>query len=479
MRMRTWLVSAISAAAIAVGLILVVGITAGTDANEAQAMTPDPTLQDTARLLGYMWGDGEQAGNGVWDVNGPSGTSSLIEELIDRHGGTFVDRNRLRFTLPSPYDWDEWITGLPDDSSTVRAAVQDPNFLAAVLETEASVTGQIYDQSACCVNGYTFRRLTELRDLMISQGYSRTSIERFNDPNSGRVDLAARDWDNLRRDLEFVCPVSNSAIRIPGGTDLGRYGDLQWIGSNSSWGDVVRTDCTTGQPVPNAVPQSGTCTSTLNGNTLRIDWTYTLGDVVIRVDGFFVETVSARDGSWTGSVNGNNPTATIRVFAFGERADASCGTNNGGGGGGAGECVVVASGNNVFVDWDNFGSSSYAVRRNGNWVTTVSSTSATVSGSTGDSWVVRYRQNGATVEVPCTGGGGGGGGQCVITSRDNGVRVDWDGVGGIDTYQVRRNGSWVGAAVGQSRFDDTSGSLNANYEIRYFVNGDRRSIDCG
>ena len=86
MRMRTWLVSALSAAAIAVGLILVVGITAGTDANEAQAMTPDPTLQDTARLLGYMWGDGEQAGNGVWDVNGPSGTSSLIEELIDRHG---------------------------------------------------------------------------------------------------------------------------------------------------------------------------------------------------------------------------------------------------------------------------------------------------------------------------------------------------------------------------------------------------------
>lgn len=478
MAMRGWIASTISAAAIAFALVLSIGVTSGVDADEAQAMTGNPSLQDTARLLGYMWGDGEQNGAGVWDVNGPSGTSSLIEELIDRHGGTFVDRNRLRFTLPSPYDWDEWTSGLPDDSSTVRAAVQDPNFLAAVLETEASVTGQIYDQSACCVNGYRVGRLTELRDLLRASGYSTASVTTFNDPNSGRVDVAASQWDNMRRDLEFVCPARNSDIRIPGGTDLGRYGNLRWIGSGSSWDDVVRTDCMTGRSVPNAQPQVGTCSVSRQGDNLRVDWTYTLGDVVIRVDGRFVTTVSGRDGSWTGSVGNGDHSATIRVFAFGQTADSNCGSTNGGGNAGGGDCTVTASGNSVFIDWENFGSAPYSVRRNGDWVTTVDRTSATVAGSTGDSWVIRYRVNGQVINVPCSTAGGGAGSPCTITNRNGGVRVDWDGVGGVDDYQVRRNGSWVGEATGMSRFDDGSGSVNDQYEIRYFVQGDRRSIRC-
>ena len=88
---------------IAAGVLSLAAATAAFDADEAQAQNANPSLQDTARLLGYMWGDGTQSGN-VWDVNGPSGTASLIEELIDRHGGTFVDRGRLQFTLPAPYD---------------------------------------------------------------------------------------------------------------------------------------------------------------------------------------------------------------------------------------------------------------------------------------------------------------------------------------------------------------------------------------
>ena len=485
MRARSLLTSLFSAVLLAAGLILAIGVSAGVDADEAQAMDANPTLQDTARLLGYMWGDGEQIGGGVWDVNGPSGTSTLIEELIDRHGGTFVDRGRLQFTLPAPYNWSEWTSSLPNNSATVRAAVQDPNFLAAVLETEASVSGQIYDQSVCCNNGYTIGRLNQLRDLMADQGYSTTSLDRFNNVNSGRILIGASQWDDLRRDLSFVCPAENSVIRIPGGTDLGRYGNIDWIGANSSWGDVVRTDCVNGQAVSDVGAPVGNCSVSASGNTLRIDWSYNLGNVVIRVDGQFVETVSARDGAWTGQVSNGTRSAEVRVFAFGEQANRSCGSVNvgGGGGGGAtppnGQCVVAASGNGVFVDWDNFGASDYNVRRNNVWAATVSGTSATVSGSTNDAWVVRYRVNGNVIDVPCTGGGAApANGACTITSLNGGVRVDWPGVGGIDEYQVRRNGQWI-AESGQSRFDDAAGSTRDDYEIRYFTRGQRNSIFCG
>lgn len=479
MRTRSWLTSGIAAMLLTAGIVLGVGVSAGVDADEAQALTPTPTIQETARLLGYMWGDGEQIGGGVWDVNGPSGTSSLIEELIERHGGTFVDRGRLHFRLPAPYDWDEWITGLPDDSSTVRAAVQNPHFLAAVLETEASVGGQIYDQSACCVNGYTVGRLTELRDLLRSSGYSTASVALFANPNSGRVTVAASQWDDMRRDLRFVCPALNSDIRIPGGTNLDRYGNLLWIGSGSPWADVIRTDCTRGSAVPDARPQAGSCSMSLQGDKLRLDWTYTRGDVVIRVNGDFRATVSGRDRSWTGSVGGGNHNATIRVFSFGTQTTADCGaTNRNGGATPVGGCVATAAGSSVALDWNNVGASSYSVRRNGKWVKTVTSTSTTARGSTGDAWIIRYRQaNGTVVDVSCSSAAGDTS-PCSITNRDRGVRVDWDGVDGIDDYQVRRNGAWIGEATGASRFDDLSGSVNDDYEIRYFVRGNRRSISC-
>ena len=474
MTVRAWVVSALSAAAIVAATVLTVGVLGGVDADEAEAMTANPSVQDTARLLGYMWGDGEQNAAGVWDVNGPSGTSSLIEELIIRHGGTFVDRNRLRFTLPTPYDWDEWTSGLPNDSSAVRAAVRDPNFLAAVVEAEASVGGQIYDQSACCVNGYTVGRLNELRDLLRSSGYTSAFVTTFNDRNSGRVNIGSSQWDDLRRDLEFACPASNSVIRVPGGTNLARHGNLRWLGSNSRWGTAVRTDCTIGQSVPDVGPPVGSCTATPQGNGVRVDWTHTLGDVSIRNDGRFVEAVSARDGSWTGSASGR---ITIRVMAFGQRAETTCGSAPGPTGNST--CTATGSGGRVVLDWDDAGASSYSVRRNGTWVTTVRQSTATASGSVNDDWVIRYRSGGRQINVLCSGGGDDGASPCAITNRADGVRVDWDGVAGVDDYQVRRNGSWIGEASGMSRFDDRSGSVNADYEIRYRLGGNRFSIRCG
>ena len=466
----------LAALLIASGVLLFAAVAAGVDADEAQAQTANPSLQDTARLLGYMWGDGSKSGN-VWDVNGPSGTSTLIEELIVRHGGTFVDRERLTFTLPAPYNWNEWTNGVPNDSATVRAAVQDPNFLAAVLETEASVGGQIYDQTARFTNGYTIGRLTSLRDLMRSQGFSTTSVERFTSADSGRVFLGASQWDELRRDHEFVCPTANNVIRIPGGTKLGTYGNLRWIGSGSSWGDVVRTDCTTGRAVPTAGQQVGSCTASVSNNRLNISWTHNLGNVVVRVNNNFVDTVSARDGFFSTSTSGNNA-VELRIFALGVRTDVNCGTGGGNAGGGATPCSVTASGNQVRLEWNNFGVSEYSVRRNGSWVTTTTSTAATVAGSTGDAWIIRYRTNGNVIDVSCGADDGTPAGPCSITNQANGVLVGWSGVTGVNTYNVRRNGSWVGDATGQSRFVDASGSVNADYQIRYRINGQVFNINC-
>ncbi len=471
MRMKSFL----AAFLLAIGVLVATVSTAGIEADEAQALDANPSLQDTARLLGYLWGDGSKSGN-VWDVNAPSGTQFLIEELVERHGGTFVDRGRLTFTLPAPYNWPEWTSSLPNDSSAVRQAVQNPHFLAAVMEAEASVSGQIYDQSACCVNGYTIGRLTQLRDLLRSRGYSTAALERFPDPNSGRVTVAARQWDELRRDHVFACTQTNDAVRIPGGTNLGTYGNLRWLGSGSAWGDVIRTDCTIGAAVPNVRPLAGSCTTSVSDNRLTVNWTFTLGSVVIRTNGAFAATVSGSDGSWSRN-GGVNQTVTLRVNAFGQRTDVTCRSGNTGGGG-AGTCTVAPSGSRVALSWNDAGVSSYAIRRNGSWVKNASGSSTTANGSTADSWVVRYRLNGSVVDLSCGGNGGATAGSCTITNQAGGVLIDWPGVAGVDDYQVRRNGSWVGEASGQSRFIDPSGSTNANYEIRYRLNGSGRSINC-
>lgn len=472
MQLERTLRAALFSLLLAFGLLF--GLAAGLASQAEEASAADASLADTARLLGYMWGDGSQNANGVWDVNGPSGTSSLVEELVERHGGTFVDRERLRFRLPAPYDWNEWTNGLPSNSTRVRNAVQNPNFLAALLETEAAINGQIYDQSACCNNGYRVGRLTALRDLLRSQGYSTASITQFNDPNSGRVQIAQSEFAELRNNLDFVCPAANSDVRIPGGTDLGRFGNLDWLGAGSSWSSVIRTDCQDGRAVPPAPVPSGSCTATVSGNQLRVNWTYTLGDVVVRVNGQFVETVSGRDGSWTGRATGAN-NVELRVFAFNQRGTTSCRPGQGGGGGTA-ACTAVASGGRTTLTWPNTGAQEYQVRRNGSWVTGTTNRSITVEGSPQDSWVIRSRPNGVVVNQTC--GGGGGTSPCTITARNSGVRVDWPGVAGVNEYQVRRNGTWIGEIEGFSRFDDRSGNVNADYEIRYWTGGQRFSINC-
>ncbi len=470
---RSALVAVLIAAIAAAGL--------GMSAGPAAAATPNPDLQETARLLGYMWGDGSRT-NGVWDVNGPSGTSSVIEELVVAHGGTWVDRQRLTFTLPAPYNWADWKDGLPDNSQWVRDAVENPNFLAAVVETEASVFGQIYDQSSCCVDGFTRGRLTELRDLMRRQGYSTAQLTQFGNVDSGRVSIDASEFAELRSALKFACPTTQDAIRVPGGTDLASYGNLRWIQAGQRWGDVARDDCPIGAAVTAPGSQSGSCTAVADGNRVTVDWTFTRGDAVIRRDGKYITTVSALDGAWSQDRGNGQYSYEVRSIAFGVKSTVNCGTVTvpGNGTPPAGPCVVQANGNNVTVSWDNFGKDRYSIRRNGSWAATVDGgvQTAVLAGSTADSWELRYFDAGTRVDVPCTGGAPVNDGPCRVTANGNGVRVEWDAVAGISDYQVRKNGSWRATVTNATRFDDPSGSTADTYSIRYRRNGARTDISC-
>ena len=97
---------------------MAVGLFAVGAMSALSADTPDPTAGETARLLGYLWADGSFS-DGVWDATAPSGGAPLIDELVERHGGEWVDRQQLQFRLPAPYDWVDWKDSIPNDDERV------------------------------------------------------------------------------------------------------------------------------------------------------------------------------------------------------------------------------------------------------------------------------------------------------------------------------------------------------------------------
>lgn len=327
---RTPTFPAVRRVAIAVvGVVALILTLLGTNSRGAEAQQAGgPSLDETARLLGYLWADGTYE-TGVWDATGPSGGRELIQQLVIDHGGTWVDQPQLKFTLPAPYDWDDWKGSLPNNDARTRDAVQNPHFLAAVLEGEGGVGGLVYDQHAPATPGFTAGRLLELHQLLLDQGFSTASLTNTVGPDSGTVRLATNDFDDLRGSHQFVCPTVANAVRIPGGQDYGTYGPLQWIGANHDWADVVRTDCVEGQPLADAGVPQGECIVTSDGNgDLRVTWTYKRGTVSIRRNGVFLTAVSAIDRVYLDRPAAVTHSYTVRVAADGLRADGDCGSAN-------------------------------------------------------------------------------------------------------------------------------------------------------
>lgn len=304
-------------------MALVVGL-----ARPVAAQGDGPTEGETARLLGYLWADGSFSG-GVWDATGPSGGSTLIEHLAERHGATWVDRSQLRFTLPAPYDWAEWKDSLPDDDARTRRAVRHPHFLAAVLEGEGSTAGLVYDQSSCCTAGFLRGRLTDLLALLQQRGFTSARLNQFGDVDSGDVRINSSEFAELRAGHTFVCPAAGGNVRVPGGQEYARFGNIRWLGPGTDFALVVRDDCRAGVAVAPVAPPVGDCVVTVDpGRRLRVTWSYARGSVAIRRDGVFVQAASALEKSFVESRPAGATTYEVRVTADGLRTDAVCGTAN-------------------------------------------------------------------------------------------------------------------------------------------------------
>lgn len=120
------------------------------------------------------------------------------------------------------------------------------------------------------------------------------------------------------------------------------------------------------------------------------------------------------------------------------------------------------------------------IRRNGEWATTafgVGTSSVTVTGSTQDSWVVRYAtstRNQSRVDLTCTAGQAVD--SCTVAARGNDVRLDWNKVADAERYQVRSNGKWVAStpATGVT----VPGSTEDTWIIRTRVKGAVVDLPC-
>ena len=314
---------------IATALALITSLLVSAAPATAGAQQTQPTIDDTARLLGYLWADGSYE-NGVWDATGPSGGSDIIQRLVILHGGTWVDRPQLKFTLPAPYNWADWKDSLPNDDARTRDAVQRPNFLAALLEGEGSVTGLVYDQSSCCTPGFTSGRLVELHGLLTDRGFSTATLSEFsNGDDSGEITIAASEFAELRAGHEFVCPAADFAIRVPGDENFDAYGPIRWYQANSEYGDVVRQDCVNGQPIAAVGAPVGTCVVTSDGNgSLRVTWTFQRGSVSIRRNNTFITFASAQDKVFVDTPSAGNHSYQIRVKSDDLRTDVECGVAN-------------------------------------------------------------------------------------------------------------------------------------------------------
>ena len=288
---------------------------------------PTPTLADTGRLLGYLWGDAVLE-DGVWNMDRASGTQELFQTLVIRHGGTWVEQRQLRFTLPAPYDWDGWYSSVPNDDARTRAAVRHPNFLAAVLEGEGEVDGRIYDQKSCC-RPYVEARLISLQELLVERGFETASITKFGDVDSGAISIAPSEFAELRRTHQFACPLSADSVRVPGGEDYESYGPIRWFSTAGDYSELVRTNCESGQRVTDSTTPVGDCVVTSDGDgSLRVSWSYKHGNIAVRRDNKFLAESYAIERFVVDTPPTGEHRYDLRITIDGLRFDESCGTGD-------------------------------------------------------------------------------------------------------------------------------------------------------
>lgn len=100
---------------------------------------------DFARFLGRLWGDGVP--NDLNNLTGSkfTGKSTKHNEIYDRLKNVFdLPKNNTRKNMPNFYDY--WVDALPGnkpgDPQILREAVQNPNFIAGLIDAEGGTGHQ-------------------------------------------------------------------------------------------------------------------------------------------------------------------------------------------------------------------------------------------------------------------------------------------------------------------------------------------------
>ncbi|MFV0458436.1 MAG: discoidin domain-containing protein [Actinomycetales bacterium] len=224
------------------------------------------------------------------------------------------------------------------------------------------------------------------------------------------------------------------------------------------------------------------------GRYLQADGTFAFTATALRAD--LGLTRPGVDVGWTLQTTLADGTYTVEASALdyaGRRSSwVSTAVSVGGGGGVVGQCSITTAANgDATLNWNDEGASSYSVRRDGSYLTSVATTSYTDTDTAGlaHAYTVRYRSAGTTVELDCgtSLGANTGGGDAVCTATLDGSGnplLTWTSTGAT-SYSVRRDGKYL-TSVSETSYTDTAAPVGAHaYVVRYRQSGVNTDLSCG
>ena len=137
----------------------------------------------------------------------------------------------------------------------------------------------------------------------------------------------------------------------------------------------------------------------------------------------------------------------------------------------------------VEISWTNANNTTVMVRRDGVFAGSSTGPDGTyqdsVAGNGTYTYLIRTTNAGVQTEVPC---GeiviGAPAMNCTATIAGSAVKLDWSTIG-VDSYSVRRNGTFLATSTLTSFTDTSPGAGDVTYEVRATVNGTKLTESCG
>ena len=293
------------------------------------------------------------------------------------------------------------------------------------------------------------------------------------------------------RAIESFNPGTNTQIGVLGITAVDRGLLIGQHNNNGTWdviaGELVGRSAFFDNGEATIIPPICSATILQNGDVL-VEWQ----DLDVSIYNV------VRNGSWVGSRQGQqlvdtnadvNGTYSLRVRDAGVLTEYSCETTNPGrvidtptpAIGGAQFCTVrTLTGGGVEYSWEDIGLNNYNIRKNGQWIATVSNgTSYIDSSATGNEvYEVRVRINGVTDDRTCTttNGNGNVASVCEVAVANGRATITWDDLN-KNNYNVRKNGGWLSTTNSLSLVD-SSYQTGDSYTVRISDGGVKIDHSC-